>query len=409
MIRRILMCVVASAISGTVSGQTLINLATQGRNVDFSKAQATKPVQVGSALPITCSPGQMFFNSAATPGQNLYACTSNNVWTVQSGAQSAYYQHVLSNGISLPQENTIALGSSLQVIDDPTHSSTDIGLASVNNNVGTFGSATQIPVLTVNAFGQITAISTAAFSSGIASGTLAAMPASCSAGTIYLATDQPAEQQLFTCSAANVWTQMLNLGRSGALQIANGSLDINPAVVPQLGVANTFAGSNTMTDGISLLTTNPQPACSNTTRGTLWFLNGGASADSFQVCEYNGSSYTWVLPTGGGVTALSAASSPIPQTDATTSRALATEYQNTSGHSLYVGVTMECDCTGSIMAYSYPTSGSPMRVAQTFHNGYGVNANADYEILFLVPASYYYQVKVDVPETIDQWVEWTVQ
>jgi hypothetical protein len=36
-------------------------------------------------LPSTCSAGEIFFNTAATPGANLYACTVANTWTAQGG------------------------------------------------------------------------------------------------------------------------------------------------------------------------------------------------------------------------------------------------------------------------------------------------------------------------------------
>ncbi len=41
----------------------------------------TKPVTVGSSLPSTCVVGQLFFNSAATPGNNLSSCTAANTWS----------------------------------------------------------------------------------------------------------------------------------------------------------------------------------------------------------------------------------------------------------------------------------------------------------------------------------------
>lgn len=204
----------AAALTCAGYGQTLIDLGTQSRNINFTGAQSTSPVQTGAALPAACSQGQMFLNMAAAPGQNLYVCTATDTWTPEAGA--------------------------------------------------------------------------------VPSGTLALMPLACSAGALYVATDQPAGQQLYTCSSANIWTQMLNLGGSGALQITDGSLDINPAVVPQLGVANTFTAFNTMTDGISLLTSNPQPACSDSTRGTLWFIDNGSSKDDLQVCVYTGSAFAWV-------------------------------------------------------------------------------------------------------------------
>jgi hypothetical protein len=289
--------VAAAAVACAGYGQTLVNLGTQGRNINFTGVQGTSPVQMGTTLPATCSQGQMFFNSVATAGQNLYACTSANVWTPQAApARATYYQTLMGNGSALPQEPSLNFSNSFSLADNPGSSRTDLNLATVNSNTGTFGSATQVPVLTVNAFGQVTAVSTATIGGGpaISSGTLASMPTTCTAGTLYFATDQPAAQQLFTCSSANVWTQMLSVGGSGALKVTNGSLDINTVVVPQLGVANTFTGLNAMTDGLSLLTSNTQPACGSSLRGTLWYLNNGSSKDNLQVCVYNGTAFAWV-------------------------------------------------------------------------------------------------------------------
>lgn len=84
---------------------------------------------------------------------------------------------------------------------------------------------------------------------GSQTGTLANIPATCTVGQGYFATDQPAGQQLYECSAANAWTQALMLGSSGGLQVADGALDINPAVVPELGTPNEWTGLNTFDTG----------------------------------------------------------------------------------------------------------------------------------------------------------------
>src|SRR3954452_20289301 len=68
---------------------TQINLATQGKNVDFTSAPFTRPVKTGTALPGTCSPGDLFFKTNAAAGQNLYACTAVNTWVAQSSSASA--------------------------------------------------------------------------------------------------------------------------------------------------------------------------------------------------------------------------------------------------------------------------------------------------------------------------------
>ena len=62
---------------------TTLNLSTQGRNADFSNLAVTRPVTVGASLPSSCQLGQLFFNSGAAAGSNLYGCTAPNTWTLQ--------------------------------------------------------------------------------------------------------------------------------------------------------------------------------------------------------------------------------------------------------------------------------------------------------------------------------------
>jgi len=64
--------------------QTAVDLKSQSRNIDFSAAVGTRPMQVGTALPPTCSVGQMFFKSGAPSGSNLYGCTSTNIWSLEA-------------------------------------------------------------------------------------------------------------------------------------------------------------------------------------------------------------------------------------------------------------------------------------------------------------------------------------
>lgn len=40
---------------------------------------------LGATLPAKCQVGQIAFKSGAVPGQNIYGCTSPNIWTLQSG------------------------------------------------------------------------------------------------------------------------------------------------------------------------------------------------------------------------------------------------------------------------------------------------------------------------------------
>jgi hypothetical protein len=79
----------AFLMGGAAKSQTMVDMRSQARNIDFSKATATRPFTVGTPLPPVCSIGQTFFKSDAAPGQNLYLCTGTNIWSaVASSAQA---------------------------------------------------------------------------------------------------------------------------------------------------------------------------------------------------------------------------------------------------------------------------------------------------------------------------------
>ena len=69
--------------------QTVIDLRTQAKNVDFSQAATTKPNKSGTALPVTCGIGETYFLTSALAGGNLYGCATANAWSpLGSGAGS---------------------------------------------------------------------------------------------------------------------------------------------------------------------------------------------------------------------------------------------------------------------------------------------------------------------------------
>jgi hypothetical protein len=67
------------------SGQTKPDLANQFRNMDFSAFPSTKPAKVSTAIPAACSIGEIFFDTNAPAGQNLYGCTATNTWSQLGG------------------------------------------------------------------------------------------------------------------------------------------------------------------------------------------------------------------------------------------------------------------------------------------------------------------------------------
>lgn len=111
--------------TAVASGQTQVNLQRQARNVDFSQASSTRPARTSTVLPSTCLVGETLFLTTAVNGGNLYGCTATNTWAVLGKPTAA-------SGVS----------------------------------AGTYGSATAVPVLSVDANGVITAASQVAVTGG---------------------------------------------------------------------------------------------------------------------------------------------------------------------------------------------------------------------------------------------------
>jgi hypothetical protein len=91
-------------LAGQAFGQTMVDLRTQSKSVDFSTQPSTKPAVVGTALPGTCQTGQLFFNSAASPGANLFGCTAANTWTLMSSAGSGSGSSGSGSGASMASQ-----------------------------------------------------------------------------------------------------------------------------------------------------------------------------------------------------------------------------------------------------------------------------------------------------------------
>jgi hypothetical protein len=199
---------IASFSVAALSGQTLIDIGKQGKNIDFTGAPYTRPVKTGTSLPATCAVGDMFLNLAGTTGNNLYACTGTNTWTVQAGGQgNSGLPDPGTNGIvvrtgpnattAVPAPRGTVVGTSdTQTLTNKSIDASEINtgvlspsqmpalsgdvstasggtsaiLATVNSTTGTFGGSSSIPVITVNGKGLITGVSTVQIAAGGAGG-----------------------------------------------------------------------------------------------------------------------------------------------------------------------------------------------------------------------------------------------
>jgi hypothetical protein len=137
--------------AAAVRGQTLVDLKTQSKSVDFTGATTTKPFKSGTVLPATCTVGEAFYQTSAPAGSNLYTCTAVNSWTLQTGvagptgpagsqgpagAQGAAgangsIAHVQNAGTVLPVEAVLNFTSG-GCTDDPTNGRTNCNGAGIS-------------------------------------------------------------------------------------------------------------------------------------------------------------------------------------------------------------------------------------------------------------------------------------
>lgn len=140
-------------------------------------------------------------------------------------------------------------------VDGSGNVSATLTLATVNSNVGEFGSATEIPVFTVNAKGLITAVSTASISTALG------IAADSGSDTISLATDTlnfvggtaigtsiNSATNTVTISAVDATTSTKGVASfdAGDFTVTNGAVSLNPAalrdIVGEMVESNTESG-----------------------------------------------------------------------------------------------------------------------------------------------------------------------
>ena len=109
----LIICGIAGC-EAAVSAQTptAVDLRTQTKDVDFSGALSTKPMQSGSALPASCSIGAMFYLTVAAAGSNLHGCTAANTWTVETGTGAQTVSQLSDLTPSWASSTVLTLGAS---------------------------------------------------------------------------------------------------------------------------------------------------------------------------------------------------------------------------------------------------------------------------------------------------------
>lgn len=170
--------ILAWVMAGAVESQTLLDLRTQSKSVDFSGANTTKPMKTGTVLPATCGVGEAFFQTNAPAGSNFYLCTAQNSWTLQVGAvgptgpagptgptgptgASGAIGRVQNSGANLPMESILNFTGG-GCTDDPSNSRTDCsgaGISGLNIDVNGSAQGTQATLNLISGTGIIQACS----------------------------------------------------------------------------------------------------------------------------------------------------------------------------------------------------------------------------------------------------------
>jgi hypothetical protein len=185
--------------TGTVNGITLTGTVTSSGNLTLGGALSgvSLATQVTGTLPIanggtgetTRQAAIDALAGAVTSGQYL---RGNGADVVMSAIQAAdvptLNQNTTGSAATLTTGRTIAITGDLTYTSPSFNGSANITaagtLATVNSNVGSFGSATSVPVVTVNAKGLVTAVSTATVSGGQYFGSAAVKAISYNANSI---------------------------------------------------------------------------------------------------------------------------------------------------------------------------------------------------------------------------------
>jgi hypothetical protein len=179
-------------------------------------------VEGGASVPAPpCVTGQLYFNTGAAAGQNLYVC-AGNTWTQITGAAAT--------GVSTNASNTYAAGTVQSFL----------GTLDASGAAATLPAQTGATLPATCSMGQLF-LKTGADPSrmlyicsaantwsqvGFAQGTTAQKPASCAAGQMYFATDATAGSNLYFCTGSNIWTQMAlptQTGNAGAYLSTDGT------------------------------------------------------------------------------------------------------------------------------------------------------------------------------------------
>jgi len=389
--------VLATVCMCMTDAQTLVDLRTQTKSVDFSNATTTKPFKSGSVLPSTCSVGETFFNTNAPAGTNVYVCASLNSWTLAigttgpqgpagavgpsgpagpagpAGANGAIGR-VQNGGVNLPVESILNFSAG-GCTDDPTNGRTNCNPAGISGlNVAVNGS-TQGTQPTLNLISGSGIVETC--TNNAASNRVDCTPASDTSYLLSRDTDQAGDDKSLLPASANSTTYTYCPSHALAAykqgQVFRFRPDVNSGVSPTLNICGLgpIALQKNASGTLTNITTN------DLTAGTWYQITAvGSVVNAFEVTPTNfaggavtsvtGSNGVNCSPTAGAVGCSADTAFVLAQTAAQTMTPWQFVATSNSGDNYIGTMTPVCSAfTDSLTALFTPNvtnAGGPMTV-----------------------------------------------
>ena len=282
-------------VVGISFAQTKVDVSRQGKTADFGVFPHTRPAQVGTALPSSCQPGELFFNSSAPAGQNLYGCAGSPPNWVLESAATASLTGATVGGVLV----VVDAGSANAYAGCPTPAAalTDgvlVSLRTANANTGpaTFSLCSSPPRAIVNQTGA-----------ALAAGAIAGAGVSAPAGPLLMYNANTATFALLTPALSGVpysgANQNLDLGNNSlhAASVSTGDGTVSAALIlPELaanGLNDTriYGADNQPSSGCIVWPSGPSAT------GQV-AMDSGSSVTTTDglTCRL----FTWQTPGGGG-------------------------------------------------------------------------------------------------------------
>jgi len=264
-----------------LAAQTQVDLRTQSKNVDFQAAAFTKPFKSGTALPMTCTQGEMFFLTSAAPGTNVYGCP-NGGWVSEGGGGVTT---IKNTGTTVGTRSILDLSSGPGVLLTTSDSGQSILIqSSLDTAVIQTRSSEQSGVSLLCASASGSGSTYTCFLSPTISTYTAGM-------VLHWKPDADVTGGATT----------LNVDTLGvvAVKLADGFTDPTPGTVTAGRLYEIWYDGTSFRLLNSLVTAGvlgeAQPACSVAVRGRQWFVAGATSIkDSLSVCAKDASNgYAW--------------------------------------------------------------------------------------------------------------------